>query len=207
MGSDHYPIFIRSNIPLPGEKAAQWKLNKADWATFKQLCEEEIHPEMFEDGDDPIALFTDHLCEIAERTIPKSSTKPKKRNKPWYNDECRDALKARRDALKTLERHPTLQNMDRHRIRRANARRVIRTNKKRSWHDYVSTLNSKAPIKKTCDMIRKISGKGVGQHVSHLETDGEDITEYKDISNTLGQSFANNSFFRKLYSKISTSQK
>ena len=64
MGSDHYPIFIRSNIQLPDEKVPQWKLNKADWAPFKQLCEEEIQPEIFEDSDDPIALFTDHLSVI-----------------------------------------------------------------------------------------------------------------------------------------------
>ena len=79
MGSDHYPIFIRSNAPLPDETVPQWKLNKADWVTFKQLCEEEIQPEIFEDSDDPIALFTDYLSDIAERTIPKSSAKPKKK--------------------------------------------------------------------------------------------------------------------------------
>ena len=98
MGSDHQPIFIRSNVPLPDENVPQWKLNKADWATFKQICEEEIQPEIFEDSDDPLALFTDYLCDIAERTIPKSSAKPKKRNKSWFNEECKDAIKARRDA-------------------------------------------------------------------------------------------------------------
>ena len=54
----------------------------------KQLCKDEIQPELFEDSDDPIALFTDRLCDKANRTVPKSSAKPKQRNKPWFNEEC-----------------------------------------------------------------------------------------------------------------------
>ena len=42
-------------------------------------------------------------------------------------------------------------------------------------------------------MVRKICGKGVASTVSHLEKNGQTVTEFKDIANTLGQSFAQNS--------------
>ena len=42
-GNDHFPIFLNnigSGIEEPSEK---WKLNKADWPSFKALCELEIN--------------------------------------------------------------------------------------------------------------------------------------------------------------------
>ena len=42
-GSNHFPIFlnnIESGVEEPSEK---WKLNKADWPSFKALCESEIN--------------------------------------------------------------------------------------------------------------------------------------------------------------------
>ena len=42
-GSDHFLIFlnnIASGVEEPSEK---WKLNKADWPSFKALCESEIN--------------------------------------------------------------------------------------------------------------------------------------------------------------------
>ena len=115
-GSDHYPIFIRSTIPLPEENVPKWRLHKADWTKFKDLCEEEIRPELFVDVEDSIELFTNILYSIAERTIPKSSTKPKKTSRPWFNDECKEAIKTRKNALRQFNRQPTEQNLQHFKI-------------------------------------------------------------------------------------------
>ena len=72
--SAHFPIFpnnIASVVEEPGEK---WKLNKADWPSFKVLCESEINETILK-AKDPIDNFTTILYEIAEKTIPKTSTK------------------------------------------------------------------------------------------------------------------------------------
>ena len=42
---------------------------------------------------------------------------------------------------------------------RAKARRTIKDAKRSSWRQYVNKLNSRTPVKKVWDMIRKISGK------------------------------------------------
>ena len=60
------------------EPSEKWKLNKADWPSFKALCESDINETILK-AKDPIDNFTTTLYEIAEKTIPKTSTKTKKK--------------------------------------------------------------------------------------------------------------------------------
>ena len=98
-GSDHFPLFlnnIASGLEEPSEK---WKLNKADWPSFKALCESEINETILK-AKDPIDNFTTILYEIEEKTIPKTSTKTMKKKKPWFNDDCKISIQKRRQALR-----------------------------------------------------------------------------------------------------------
>ena len=97
-GSDHCPIFlnnIASGVEEPNEKT---KLNKADWPSFKALCESKIN-ETISKAKYPIVNFITILYEIAEKTIPKPSKKTKKKKKPWFNDDCKTSIQKRRQAL------------------------------------------------------------------------------------------------------------
>ena len=192
-GSNHFPILINNLKPQPNEASPRWILQKANWPLFSQLCEENLKEHDFTIDSDPIESFTNIIIQIADRCVPKSSGKRKKKYKPWFNEECRDAVNARRHALRTFDRQPTTQNLDNFRIFRAQARRTIRTNKKRSWQQYVSQLKNKSSIKKTWDIVRKISGKTLPPPISHLLKDNQQITEHKDIADCLGTSFAKNS--------------
>ena len=40
-------------------------------------------------------------------------------------------------------------------VKRAKARQVIHTNKKNSWHEYVSKLDARTSLKKCWGMVRK----------------------------------------------------
>ena len=51
--------------------------------------------------------------------------------------------------------------------------------------DNVSRLNSRTILKSTWDMVRRISGKYKANTVSHLKYNNNDITDVKDICNTL----------------------
>ena len=55
-------------------------------------------PENFKESSDPIADFTSSLIEISKECIPQTSTNPTKSN-PWYNDDCKEAIKQRKQAL------------------------------------------------------------------------------------------------------------
>ena len=57
----------------------------------------------------------------------------------------------------------------------------------------MSRLNSRTTLKSTCDMVRRISGKHKANSVSHLKSINNDITDVKEICNTLAEQFAFNS--------------
>ena len=153
--SDHFPIIIEQNTYSTEDHNPKWKLNRANWDLFNTLCTGKLVPENFKESSDPIAVFTSSLIEISKECIPQTSTNPTKSN-PWYNDDCKEAIKQRKQALSKFKRSPNTNNFNDIKVFRAKARRTI---KRKSWRSYVSKINHKTPIKKVWDMIRKISGK------------------------------------------------
>ena len=109
-----------------------------------ELCHEKLKPEMFKTADD-IPAFTDTLIHIAEKCIPKSSTRSK-RNRPWFN--VKNSINKRKSALRKFNRQPTKENLIHAKQMRAKARKTIKTAKRTSWQQYVSKLNSELQQRK-----------------------------------------------------------
>ena len=196
-GSDHFPIVIESIKTSEEDHNPKWKLNKANWDLFHTLCDESLTTTSLSDSTDCIADFTSSLIDISEKCIPKTSTYPKKSN-PWYNDDCKEAIKQRKDTLSRFCKFPTKDNLNTYRVFRAKARRTIKSSKRKTWRTYVSNLNYKTPIKKVWDMVRKISGKSKAASHQHLTSNfngGAETkaTTKKDIADTLGDAFSKNS--------------
>ena len=63
---------------------------------FDHVCKETLKLDTIELYEEPIVLFTDSSCNIAKSGMPRTTAKQKKRCKPWFNTECKDALKARK---------------------------------------------------------------------------------------------------------------
>ena len=68
-------------------------------------------------------------------------------------------MKVRNSALASLKKNITSENLSNFRIARAKARRACRNNKRASWQQYMSRLNSRISLKSTWDMVCRISGK------------------------------------------------
>ena len=102
-------------------------------------------------------------------------------------------MKARKSALASFKTNITSENLSNFRIARAKARRTCRENKRASWQQYVSRLNSRTTLKSTWDMVHRISGKYKANTVSHLKYNNNDITDVKAICNILAKQFAFNS--------------
>ena len=159
---------------------------------------------MFNNSLDPLDDFTSSVLDISNKSIPKTSTNPKK-SKPWYNDECKDAVKAQASIIKVLQ----ISNKGENNVKnfRAKARR-IKASKRKSWKSYVSNLNHKTPIKKVWDMIRKISGKSKSTSFIHLNTKrGTKATSKEEIANTLGETFLDDSSSRNYSEKFQNIKK
>ena len=134
--------------------------------------------------------------------MPGTTAKQKKRCKPWFNTECKDAMKARKSVLVRFKTNITTENLSNFRMARAKARRACRENKRDSWQQYVSKLNSRTTLKSTWDMVRRITGKYKASSVSHLKYNDNDITDVNEICNTLAEQFAFNSSSEKYSHKF-----
>ena len=193
-GSDHFPIFIDIIKRMPEERVPNWQLHKANWDAFSNQCLQNLNIELFEDAEDPLTLFASTLLDIATNTIPKSSSNLHRKHNPWFNAECKEAVKCRKRALRKFKKYPTNVNLQIYRETRAKTRNIIKKNKRQSWKNYVSKLNINTPIKKVWEMIRKISGKHLNTSVSYLtKSDGVKCTERQDIVNLLAEEFERNS--------------
>ena len=192
-GSDHFPVVTEGINPSTEDHNPKWKLNKANWEQFHLLCEQDLSMDNFNNSSDLVTDFTSSLIKISDKCIPKTSTNPKKSN-PWYNNDCKNAVRQWKQALSKFCKYPTGANLKNVKIQRAKARRTIKSAKRNTWKSYVSKLNHKTPIKKVWNMIRKISGKSKAPSYTHLNTCRETkATSKEDIANTLGETFLKNS--------------
>ena len=131
---------------------------------------------------------------IATKCGPKSTGQSTDSYKPWFNSECKNAVKAHHNAMDKWRANPVSDNINEYKNCRANAHKVITESRRKSWHEYESKLNVKTPAKKVWEMIRKISGKQSNTTIHHLENnDGTKITERVDIANRLAQEISRNS--------------
>ena len=193
-GSDHFPTLAHIHAPVPPERPPRWRLHKADWPTFGTLCGEALTVGELQGQDATIENFTETLLAIASQTIPKSSAKSKRISKPWFNQDCQDAINRRERALHLFKTQLSAANLVAFRAARARARRVIKESKKSSWKSYISKLNSKTSIKKTWQMIRKITGKVSSTSSTYLtRSDGVEVRSQKDIANTSAKTITSNS--------------
>ena len=75
----------------------------------------------------------------------------------------------------------------------AKARRTIRQANRQSWRDYVSRLNTRMSVKKTWDIVRKISDEFSTPPVKYLDMDQGKASSTKDKADALCATFAKNS--------------
>ena len=133
-------LFVRTTNFSPSSESLRpqkWKLSKANWNKFEILCEQTITRDKFGDCDDTTKLFTSLLIDAAKQSVPQTLTNLKHPNKPWYYEDCKQAVKDRKQALRKFILRPTKENRNLFRISRAKARRTIRESKRKAWRQNV----------------------------------------------------------------------
>ena len=171
LGSDHHPIIITANTsdhPVP-ERVTKWNFKKAKWDAFQDQCITELTPNLFNDAEDKMAIFSSTLLDIAVDNIPKTSPFPKRKAKPWFDEDCQAAKQERNKANRLANKHPSAANSMRARLIQARTKKLFKQKKRDSWKNYVSSVNVNTPSKKVWDMIRKITGKKCSEPYASLK--------------------------------------
>jgi len=66
-------------------------------------------------------------------------------NTVWFNDTCKEAINKRKKALRKVKSCPTCENIEEYKVIGGQARRTIKTARRQSWQNFVSSINS--PLK------------------------------------------------------------
>ena len=200
--SDHYPISLQFTFTVNGipSFSPRWKLDKADWVKFTEECEFEYN-ERFDDPVQGIQFITDTMISAASKSIPITKPSRKAIPVPWWNNSVRNAVAKRKRSFRSYLRTRTEHALILRNRERANARRIIRSSKRESWQQLLSTLTASTPLGKIWDLIRRLSGKRSSQTFPVLRLPGvaNTVIEPKQVVNCLAEKIAhtgsNNRYF------------
>ena len=187
-GSDHFPVSILMTPPGISPCSSRRSIRRTDWEVFSRACLQSINSDL-----DSYETFIERLTEVCDAVIPVTSGKPRKHN-AWFTPECRVAVDEKKKAYRRAARNPTVQNIVAFRLARARARRTLRENKRRSFHEFVSKINSRTPLNTVWKMIRNLKGSGKISSSCHVRrSDGAFAETERDIANVLAERLSLNS--------------
>lgn len=188
-GSDHFPILIDFlQNKTTKTKRPKWILQKANW----ELYSDKVVP-LFKLNDstvdDDVKCFTELIIKAAKKSIPRTSDISRRAPVPWWSESIATAIRDRKKALRNFNRNPTTDNLILFQKSRAKAKYLIRTGRRKTWQEYVSTINKTTPISKVFNKVRKISGLPTGSGSIIIEN-GKSITKPKYVANVIARTFA-----------------
>ena len=122
--------------------------HKANWQVFGTICK--------------LKLLKDP--NIIDQTTSASN----KHNTPWFDNDCRIAIRLCKAALWKFNKEPTTINLNAFKLLRAKTSKIIKEAKKKSWWNYVNQLGSSTRTNTIWMMWRKISRKTQSTALQHL---------------------------------------
>ena len=191
LGSDHFPVWLKFlGQPVMGNRPRKWKFDKADWAKF----ENDLDAAILARGEEISAEeFTSLVLEVAAGCIPRTSSFPRHTPVPWWSDDCKKALRARKRAFKAFDRNCTVENLIAFRKARASARRVVKDAKRDSWRKYVTGLNRLSSLSDVWARIHRISGKSSAVPLPVLRIGNRDVLHPAEVANEIATALSERS--------------
>ena len=108
--SDHFPIILESSQHLHEGRLSHWKINKANWRVYETMCKQKLLK------SDQTKHFTETLISIANETITNETiaktSASNKHSTPWFNDDCRNAIRLLKAALRKINKELTTNNLN-----------------------------------------------------------------------------------------------
>ena len=192
--SDHFPIIISHSLNnIYTTKTANWDLERTSQTSWENFQKNINLPPLsnFTNSTDACQAITEHILEVAEQFVKKTSTNINtKYFNPWWNEDCAKAIKEKRKRLRILKRGYSENNLIEYKRAAAKARYIIKTSKKISWCKFVSTINRYTPIKTVWKRIRKIDNKTYNASKIVIQKDNIFIPAPQEVVSILGTHFS-----------------
>ncbi|GBN27818.1 RNA-directed DNA polymerase from mobile element jockey [Araneus ventricosus] len=190
--SDHFPLIIMDNRhnPTNSYRPPKYVLNAANWEKFTSLAN--INSETIKSSsiEQALSYIVNTIIEAADSSIPKTSGKRRKQNKPWGNAECQQAYKIQRKAWRIFRRYPTTQNFINFKKSRAESRKIQRRSRRASWRKFISGITSTISSRQMWAKVKKASGVSNSNAISVLIHNGQTISSLKGIADSIASTLA-----------------
>ena len=135
-GSDHFPILVHCrDMTLPIHQT-MYIINKADWSNFQALPQVAGYED--ESIDNLVAKFNTLVHSAALQSIPRTTGSTLISLVPWCSRECKNAIRARKAALRRYQHARSMVDNINHKRACAYARRSC----KESWQKNISSINT-----------------------------------------------------------------
>jgi len=162
IGSDHYPIIVRVGLNLNNRNikiGKKYNFNKADWTKFRYLSQINLEKvDMSMDINDLNLIIGKIIMVAADNSIKKSGSKNYKKMVSWWTNECKEAIKLRNKAFKTLKHNPIYKNLIDYKRKQAIVRRTIKNAKREYWKKNCNTIGKETKIEKIWKVIKIMNG-------------------------------------------------
>lgn len=163
LGSDHYPIAIVLTISHSTGKiipTSLYKENTADWSLYQTYISNKL-----------LVNCTDSLTNVEKfesltRIISDSASQamnikrpfvPKMRNPIWWDEECANIVRLRKEALFNYKRTSNLDNFNVYKCLDAQAKRLFLLKSRENWRGFLSKLNKNTPPTQIWNYLKKIT--------------------------------------------------
>lgn len=165
-GSDHFPIVISSPdsslSSSPPRPLLKYNISKADWPEFSSVLDQALTDIPPVDTENVLSVYSDFknaLLSAASRAIPlKNSYRNKIPSLPWWDSECTEACRSRKQAELLYSSLMTTENFINYKKAAARAARVLSTKKRSGWHRFCQSLSPASPPSLVWKNMRRFRG-------------------------------------------------
>lgn len=148
-GSDHFPILISFPFSIPllprPSPMLKYNLSNVDWKVFKNRVDNRLSnlPSIDEGGvvTSSVALAK-IITEAADETFPlKNSASGKIPSPPWWDFECSQSIKRRKEAERRYRLSMTNENFEFYMQVARDTKKLLRKKKYEGWKQFCSSLS------------------------------------------------------------------
>ena len=182
--SDHFPIILKKvNANTFHPQPDKFNLKRANWSEFQSRTLISHQNEQVSVNDRNHSL-TSVIINAAKHSIPLTMRPKKSCIAPYWDEACEHARSEKRRLHRRLLRNRSQRNRIEYNRARAKERLCINEARRKTWRDFVSTVNESTPCAKVWKRVKKISGKNkahpipvVRDNSGIVQTDPEIVTE------------------------------
>ena len=185
MGSDHFPIWLRSGRKSRPLRYPKWVIEKANWEKFRGGAVPRMGVDDFDSIDELGDYTKNFIVGAASDAIPKTSGRGRDYVAPWWNEECHKARIERENAGEKFRQGEGTRAYWQQKA--AEAKRTFRRNKRRSWREFIEGINGRVSVKEVWRKIGLLTNKYKSKEVSALKVGGLIIDDKKEIANRIAQ--------------------